>query len=216
MPWNQSPVRESKWDATNEQQGPASILEESMVGGRFPLLCHSKKEELLWTLSASSGIRYIFVSVLYMCCLQVPWSVTALSWGGCYCYPLVTHGKTEDFDLFMVIAGSSGRPKIHIWALEVLLTSVQYTATLMVPALWYTGKRRLWNPMGSRNSTAKGNRDTAVLTHHLFNPKMPELLQSKAFLMISLWNGQVQNVSTYIFVDGKCETQSVSGLSRFT
>lgn len=88
--------------------------------------------------------------------------------------------------MFMVTAGSGGRPTIHIWALEALLTSVQYTATLTVPSLWYTGKRCLWNAMGSRNSTAKGNRDTAVLTHHLFDPKMPELLQSKAFLMISL------------------------------
>lgn len=143
-----------------------------------------------------------------MCWLQVPWSLTALSWGGWYRYPLATHEKTEDFDLFMVTAGSGGRPTIHIWALEALLTPVQYTATLMVPALWYTGKRRLWKAMGSRNSTAKRNRDTTALTHRLFNPKMPELLQSKAFLMISLWSGQGQNVSPYIFVDGKCEMQS--------
>lgn len=26
--------------------------------------------------------------------------------------------------------------------------------------------------------------------------------------MISLWSGQVQNVATYIFVDGKCEMPS--------
>lgn len=73
----------------------------------LPLLCHSKKEELLWTRSASSGIRYVFVSVFYMYCLQVLRSVTALSGGGCYHYLLVTHEKTEDFDLFMVTVGSA-------------------------------------------------------------------------------------------------------------
>lgn len=196
-------VRSNQWAAST------SFHSEEIYHGRaLSLLCCSKKEELLWTLSAFSGIRYIFVSVLYMSWLQVPWSFTALSWGGWYRYPLATHEKTEDFDLFMVATGSGGRPTIHIWTVEALLTPVQYTATLTVPALWYTGKRRLWKAMGSRNSTAKRNRDTAVLTHRLFNPKMPELLQSKAFLMISLWSGQGQNVSPYIFVDGKCEMQS--------